>query len=102
MNKTLYKTQEWYFDAFEYEPHGWKPEWWHDMIVKGQAFEFAPVNDAPAYAQFGDKRSTHKAFIGDWITRDQFGRIDVYARKNFAKRAKLISNIDEKSLASTA
>lgn len=96
-----YKTKTWEFDAFEYDPYGWKPEWWNEMIVTGQAFEYAPVKDAPAYAQFQDKRSAHKAFIGDWITRDQFGRIDVYSRRNFAQRATLVSRIeDKKSLAS--
>lgn len=83
-----YKTKKWTFDAFEYDPYGLKPAWWLKMIEKGKAHEFKPRNDKGIYyATFEDKRSQHKAFVGDYITRDQFGRIDVYSARNFAARA---------------
>lgn len=86
-----YKTKEWKFEAFQYDPYGLKPEWWHDMVRAGKAQEFHPSKEGGKYyAAFSDKRSDHKAFTGDWIVRDEFGRIDVYSYKNFQQRSKLI------------
>lgn len=84
-----YKTKSWAFDAFEYDPHGYKPDWWINLVKNGQAFEYAGLNNSLPHAGFSDKRSNHKAFIGDFIVRDQFGRIDVYSQRNFAQRSRL-------------
>lgn len=83
-----YKTKEWSFDAFQYgidEP----PKWWIDLVDRGKAFEYKETLKMPAYAGFSDKRSDHKAFVGDWIVLDEHGRRDVYSEKKFASRAKL-------------
>ena len=82
-----YKSKEWNFDAFCYDPHDLKPDWFLKMVETGQAFEYADAD--PQYTGFEDKRSEHKAFTGDWITRDVFGRIDVYSAKHFSQRAKV-------------
>ena len=85
----MYETKTWTFKAFQYDPYGEKPDWWLDMVKTGKAQEYLPwKQDAQAYAQFGDKRSTHKAFTGDWIVWDEFGRFDVYSYRNFRHRAK--------------
>lgn len=81
-----YKTREWHFDAFEYDPYGLKPEWWVQMVKDGRAFEYKSIEKP--YGAFMDKRSQHKAFTGDWIVRDVFGRVDVYSARNFAQRAR--------------
>ena len=81
-------TKPWELDAFEYDPYGEKPEWWMHMVLTGYAREY-PKAERP-HAAFSDKRSNHKALVGDWITRDVFGRIDVYSAKTFAQRAELI------------
>lgn len=86
-----YETKQWKFEAFEYDPFGQKPDWWLKMVREGNALECAPFkNNDKYYATFKDKRSSHKAFVGDFIIRDEFGRFDVYSAKNFAARAKRV------------
>lgn len=82
-----YKTTNWEFDAFQYGVDT-PPQWWEDLKARGKAFEFAETLKMPAHASFWDKRSDHKAFIGDYIVIDQFGRRDVFSQKNFLSRAK--------------
>lgn len=82
-----YKIRPWTLDAFEYDPYGYKPDWWLKKIEVGEAMECHPrKEDDIAFASFKDKRSNHKAFVGDWITKDEFGRIDVYSARNYAAR----------------
>lgn len=84
-----YKTRDWQFEGFEYDPYGHKPDWWLKLVKEGKAYEYAETDKLPAHAWFKDKRSEHKAFIGDWIVRDQFGRRDVFSQRNFAQRSKI-------------
>ena len=87
---TRYKTKVWALDAFEYDPFGYKPEWFSKGVEVGQIFEYGESKASSAFAQFGDKRSTHKAFIGDRITLDMFGRLDVYSPRHFNERVHLV------------
>ena len=90
-----YITKKWKFDAFCYDPYDYKPDWWLKKIEIGEAMECHPRKDTDvAYASFKDKRSSHKAFVGDYITRDEFGRIDVYSSRNFAARCIKASDND--------
>lgn len=81
-----YKTKEWSFDAFEYDPNGEKPRWFIKMVETGQAFEYTKAEKQ--YVEFWDKRDNHKAYCGDWIVYDQFGRRDVWSAKTFRERAR--------------
>ena len=84
-----YETKTWAFDAFEYDPYGEKPEWFLKLLLEGKAFEYPKAERQ--YVEFRDKRDQHKAFVGDWIIRDVFGRRDVWSAKTFQQRAKLIT-----------
>lgn len=88
-----YVTKEWSLDAFEYDPHGLKPDWFLNLLTTGKAFEY-PQAERP-YVEFEDKRDRHKAFIGDWIVRDVFGRRDVWSAKTFAQRSRLLREGEE-------
>lgn len=82
-----YITKEWSLDAFEYDPYGLKPDWFQKLLSTGKAFEY-PKLERP-YVEFQDKRDHHKAYVGDWIIRDVFGRRDVWSAKTFAQRTRL-------------
>ena len=88
-----YKTKVWELDAFCYDPHDIKPDWFLKMVETGQAFEY--LDAEPIYAAFHDKRSNHKMFIGDYMTRDVFGRVDVYSAKHFTQRAGLKDDLQD-------
>ena len=84
---TEYYTKRWKIEAFQYDPWGEKPQWFLDMIALGLVYEYKPRNESEkAYCEYGDKRSTHKCFTGDWAYRDEFGRFDVWSGKNFFRR----------------
>lgn len=54
------------------------------MVERGEAYEYKIAEKQ--YVEFSDKRDTHKAFCGDWIVFDVFGRRDVCSAKTFSQR----------------
>lgn len=82
-----YKTKSWKVECFQYDPYDYKPDWFMKMIEEGRAFEYQETEGQKAHVSFGDKRSQHKALIGDWVVRDEFGRYDVWSARHFKSRA---------------
>jgi len=71
-------------EVYEFDPYA-KPDWFCDMIKKGQAQVFK-MKDGTYTAKLGNKRGMYTAFIGDYIVRDIFGHVHVVSQKTFASR----------------
>jgi len=85
-----YRTKGWTLEGFTYDPYGEKPEWFLGMIRDGKAFEYPKAK--VQYCDFGDKRDSHKAYVGDFVYRDAFGRCDVWSAKTYAQRCEVVKD----------
>lgn len=79
-----HKTKSWEVEGFFYDPYDIKPDWFNKMILSGRAYEYK--NSDNPYLEFQDKRCTHKAFTGDFVHYDEFGRFDVWSAKHVNER----------------
>jgi len=73
-------------EAFEYDPNGFKPDWFLNMVRTGQAFTYGETKNQAACAKIGDLT----AYIGDRIYIDETGQIGVYTAARFSKCCKAI------------
>lgn len=94
-----YKTLEWKINGWIYDPYDKKPDWLIKRIETGQAYEYR--KDDLWWIEFGDKRSTHKAFTGDLIYYDQFGRFDVWSGKHLSERVEKKTELENREMDGT-
>jgi hypothetical protein len=73
-----YKIKPYKFDAFEYDPHDLKPQWFLDMVISGDIREYLTLSrEGVAYAEIKTSTGILKAYVGYYITYDEFERVDV-------------------------
>lgn len=86
MPSKKYITTRIALEAFEYDPHGYKPDWFLSMVKTGKAYIYGDCKYQPACVKFG----VYTAYIGDHIYIDETGYIGVYSASRFNKCCKPI------------
>lgn len=73
-----YKIKPYKFEAFEYDPHDLKPSWFMDMLKDKSAREYSSLSkEGVPYAEIKTEVGTLKAYVGYYITYDEFGYVNV-------------------------
>lgn len=86
-----YIAQPWTAECFQYDnpqlPKESYPMWVREAWETGHIMPYL-LKDGSYYLSIdGNKRTKgYKAFLGDWIIRDEFGHVHVVSQSTFAMR----------------
>lgn len=87
-----YVTNRISLEAFEYDPHGLKPDWFLKLQEHGAMFEYARTLKTEPYVEWESNNINYRAYTGYKIYIDQQGHIGTYPPSVFMIYA---SKLDE-------
>ena len=73
-------------DVFEYDPYGYKPDWWQLMVISGRAFEHKE------HATFHTHHGARHANTGDRIFLDETGYVGVMTPERFKRCCRMVDS----------